>query len=82
VPVIPRRCCTRRVILNSVDGLSGQAGLLADLSDTCGLLSQHGAHPDELLAGEARFTPKVGTLGILLRMLDTSPLSRPPAGQP
>jgi hypothetical protein len=50
---------TRRVILDAVDGLAGQASFLGDLSDTHGLLAQRGEHRDELFACEARLTAKV-----------------------
>jgi len=67
---------TRRVIFDPVDGLSGQAGLFGDLSDAHGLLAEHGAHLDELLASEARLTATVGAVAALLGVLDTGPLSR------
>ena len=35
---------TRRVTLDPVDGLPGQAGLLGDPSDAYGLLTEHGTH--------------------------------------
>jgi hypothetical protein len=52
----------------------GQAGLFGDLSDAHRLVPQHGAHLDELLAGEARLPTEVGPVATLLSVLDTSPL--------
>jgi hypothetical protein len=68
---------TRRITLDPVDGLSGQAGLLGNLSDTHGPLPQHGAHLSKLFAGEARLSAEVGTFVILLGVLDAGPLCGP-----
>src|SRR5260370_1180455 len=65
---------TCRVTLDPVDGLSGQAGLSRNLSDTHRLVPQHGAHLDELLACEARLPTEVGALSTLLGVLDAGPL--------
>jgi len=74
-PSCQSRLSTRRVILNSVDGLPGQAGLFGDLSHAHGLLSQHGAHLGKLFRCEARLAAKVRALATLLGVLDTGPLS-------
>jgi hypothetical protein len=66
-----RRLSTRRVILNSVDGLAGQAGLLRNLSDPHRLLPQHGAHLVELIARVARLAANVGAVAMLLGILNT-----------
>ncbi len=76
----PRYQCslsTRRVILDPIDGLSGQSGLLRNVSDAQRLLSQHGAHLHELLAREARLPVKVGAFSTLLGVLDTGTLRGP-----
>jgi hypothetical protein len=41
---------TRRITLDPVDRLSGQAGLLRNLSDAHGLLAEHGPHQSLALA--------------------------------
>ena len=66
----------RRVILDTVNGLSGKAGLLRDLSNAHCLLPEHGAHLDELLASEARLAA-VGAAIILLCVLDQRVLGLP-----
>ena len=65
---------TRRVTLDPVDGLPGQAGLSRNLSDAHGRLPQLGAHLVELLAREAWLTTEVGAVATLLGVLNTSPL--------
>jgi len=66
---------TRRVTLDPVDSLPGQASLSRNLSDAHRFLSQHGAHLDELFAREAWLPTEVGAVAALLGMLDTGPLS-------
>src|SRR5258708_30488776 len=64
----------RRVVLDPIHGLPGQASLLGDLSDAHGRLAQHGADLLELFAREVGLTLEVSALVIPLCVLDASPL--------
>ncbi len=63
---------TRRVTLDPVDDLPGQASLSRNLSDAHGLLSQHRADLVELLAREAWLAADVGAVATLLGVLDSA----------
>src|SRR5258707_2850030 len=68
------RLSIRRVALDPIDGLSGQARFPSNLSDAHRFLPQHGAHLDELVARGARLAADVGAVATLLGVLDTGPL--------
>jgi hypothetical protein len=63
------------VVFDPVHRLPGQASLLGNPCDTDGLLPQHVSHLGELGAREARLASEVRSVSVLLRVLDTGPLS-------
>jgi hypothetical protein len=73
-PSNQRTLSTRRITLDPVDGLSGQASFLRNLRDVHHFLPQHGAHLVELLARVARLTANVGAVATLLGVLNTGSL--------
>jgi hypothetical protein len=75
-PKQPKHLSTRRLALDPIDGLSGQASFIRDVSDAHRLLPQHGAHSIEMIARVAWLAAEVSALVIPLRVLDTGPLRR------
>jgi hypothetical protein len=73
-PRRPKQPRPPRIILNPVDRLPGQAGLLRNPRDPHGLLCQQGARMIELGASEARLASEVDTLVTPLGVIDAGPL--------
>jgi hypothetical protein len=73
-PRCQRSLSARRVVFNPIDRLPCQPGLLRDPGDPHGLLAQHGSTCSSWTRVKLGFRPKVRSVSISLRVLDTGPL--------